>query len=157
MNGISLLVLSPFDRCNLQVKPEKGSFLISFASVLNRADYCGSKERPWTLEAHAGQKISITGRLTASPLLFDSYERCLSGRSTQVKIGYLADKSERSSVEFCLDRKWEISSHYESKSNSVELILTKPIRSNESFVMIEMTGDPLFPLFINILFLIVKS
>jgi len=97
---------------------------------------CGSRSRPWLLEAQTGQQVNISlldfsghGRRTQ----LDTRDDC---SPAHVQYGYIVDKTNKNNVSICSTDAQQRHKHlYQSTGNLVEIIITHQ----------QLTGDETVP------------
>ena len=116
-------------RLHIAGKPRSGR---SVSSVR-----CGSRSRPWLLEAQTGQQINISlldfsghGRRTQLDTRGLVSEDC---SPAHVQYGYTVDKTNKNNVSICSTAAQQRHKHvYQSTGNVVEVVLTPKRTANEN-------------------------
>jgi len=93
---------------------------------------CGSRSRPWLLEAQTGQQVNISlldfighGRRTQ----LDTHDDC---SPAHVQYGYIVDKTNKNNVSICSTDAQQRHKHlYQSTGNLVEIVLNPHQTANE--------------------------
>jgi len=123
-------VVQPDRSCRVAVNTDQKFLLPS--SVNNRSDgdgglICGSRQRPWLLEAPSGQRINI------SLLDFTASSRSSAARTGETSVssrsgrcvrqfGFIDDKSANRHVNICIDATHTQPTVYVSRSNTVTIV-----------------------------------
>jgi len=128
-------VVQPDRSCQVPVNIEQKFLLPSSLSNSSGSDgiVCGSRERPWSLEAPSGQRINIS-------LLDFSGSRTADHRSTsssrcEKQFGFIEDKLANRNINICGDDAHRQPTLYVSKSNQVDIVLTSREQRSRKFLI----------------------
>jgi len=138
-------VVQPDRSCQVVVNSEQKFLLPSSANNGSNGDgvICGSRERPWLLEAPAGQRINIS-------LLDFSGSRVQRTRTVETasssgclrQLGFIEDKSANRNIDICSDA----AAHrqptlYVSQSNEVAVVLHSRAQHTTGNFLISVKGS----------------
>ena len=128
--------MQPDRTCEVAVNAE-GMFLSSLTESSSENIACGSRDRPWLLEAPSGQRINISlldfsGSLSPTSNVHRSRTVETGSSSGCVRqFGFIEDKSANRNINICGDAAHRQQTLYVSQSNTVSIV-TESTTGNEN-------------------------
>ena len=135
---IFVAVVQPDRSCQVAVNSEQKFLLPSPPNNGSNSDgvICGSRDRPWLLEAPAGQRINIsvldfTGSSVQRPRTVEtaSTSGCLR------QLGFIEDKSANRNINICSDAAHRQPTLYVSQTNEVAVVLHTAQQTTGNFLI----------------------
>ena len=119
--------MQPDRTCQVVVSAER-VFLSSLTESGGGSIICGSRDRPWLLEAPSGQRVNISlldfsgsSSSTSSVQRAHTAETTSSSRCVK-QFGFIEDKSANRNVDICSDAAHRQQTLYVSRSNTVAIV-----------------------------------
>jgi len=149
------LVVQPDRTCEVSVRAER-MFLSSSIHPSGENIICGSRRRPWLLEAPSGQRVNISLLdLTGSSSSTSSAHRArtvetASSSGCRRQFGFIEDKSANRNINICADAAHRQPTLYVSQSNAVAVVTESATERQDEMnnFLIGFTGIVVYLLFI---------
>jgi len=139
--ALSVLVTQADRTCHVAVTADK-TFLSPVVSTEENTDVtCGSRDRPWLLEAPSGQRINISlldlsgsSSSTSSVQRARAVEAASSSRCVR-QFGFIEDKSVNRNIDICSDDAHRQQTLYVSHTNEVAIVLHPAQQTTANFLI----------------------
>ena len=125
------VVVQPDRSCQVAVNTDQKFLLPSLPNNRTGGDAvaCGSRDRPWLLEAPSGQRVNISllyfsgsSSSTSSVQRARTVETTSSSRCVR-QFGFIEDKSANRNIDICSDAAHRQQTLYVSQTNEVAVVL----------------------------------
>ena len=143
-SGWKLLLVTavqPDRSCQVFVGAEKVYLSPFLASDANTDVACGSRDRPWLLEAPSGQRINVSlldlsgsSSSTSSVQRARAVEAASSSRCVR-QFGFIEDKSVNRNIDSCSDDAHRQQTLYVSHTNEVAIVLHPAQQTTANFLI----------------------
>jgi len=132
--------VQPDRTCQVSVSAER-MFLSSVTASSGGNIRCGSRDRPWLLEAPSGQRVNISlldlsgsSSSTSSVQRAHAVETASSSRCVR-QFGFIEDKSVNRNIDICSDDAHRQQTLYVSHTNEVAIVLHPAQQTTANFLI----------------------